>query len=704
MEGGDVRFAHTRASTAAAVIAVMALLARTPVDGQVPTTEADSATVFLLDPITVEGRADDLTGQVSSASVGYVGRLDLAKRPLLREGELLETVPGMILTQHSGGGKANQMFVRGFNLDHGNDFATWVEGMPVNIVTHGHGHGYTDLNFIIPELVDHIEYSLGNYYAEVGDFSAAGAASFRFRERLERPIAELGWGSDGYRRVLAAASYDLAPGNTLLAGGEAKLNDGPWDVEEDLDKVAGLLRYTFSGRTTSFSLLGLAYHNSWHASDQIPLRAVEDGTIGRFGQIDPTLTGETHRYSLSGRWTRASAGSSQRIDVYGIRYMLDLFGNFTYALDDPVDGDQHLQRDRGRWTMGANAAHLQALDMGGVPHALTVGAQFRRDLADVSLDQSSGGAVLGQVRRDDVAQWNAGAYAELVSPWTGWFRTVLGLRGDMHRVDVTSDRPENTGTAGDEILSPKASLAFSPWARTELYVSGGLGFHSNDARGAVSTVDPGSGDPVDPVATLVRSRGAEIGVRTSAVETLRTTLALWTMELDSELRFVGDIGTTEASDPSRRVGVTVANFLRVTEEWSVDLDVSFTSARFEDVPAGEDHIPGALENVIAAGLSYAPAGDGPFGALRLRHFGAYPLIEDDSERASASSLVNVELGYRLGNARIAISILNAFDQETSDIQYFYESRLSGEPAGGVGDVHFHPAEPRQLRVRASWGM
>jgi hypothetical protein len=610
----------------------------------------------------------------------------------------------MILTQHSGGGKANQMFVRGFNLDHGTDFATWIEGMPVNVVTHAHGHGYTDLNFLIPELVDHIEYSLGNYYAEIGDFSAAGGAKFQFRQRLDRPIAELGWGSYGYRRLLTAASTDIGRGGSLLAGAEVKRNDGPWDVHEGLDKFAGILRYTHTGPTNSLSLLGLGYHNSWHASDQIPRRAVEAGAIGRFGQIDPTLTGKTHRYSLSGMWTRAAGRTSQRVDAYAIRYMLDLYGNFTYELDDPTNGDQHRQRDRGRWTTGASVAHLQPFDLGGRHHTLAVGGQARQDVADVSLERSTGGVVTSTVRRDEVDQWSAGLYVEVVSPWSRFFRTTLGLRGDVYRLDVRSDRSENSGTAGDEIASPKLSVAFLPWPDTEIYVSGGLGFHSNDARGAVSTVDPGSGDPVVPVAALVRSRGGEVGLRTSPLPGLRSTLALWTVAVDSELRFVGDIGATEASDPSRRIGLTVANFYRLNEEWTVDLDMSFTRARFVDVAPELDRIPGALENVIAAGLSRVPAGDGLFGSVRLRHLGEYALVEDDSMRAPMSSLVNLEVGYRFGDGRLYLSLLNALNETSSDIQYFYTSRLGGEAAGGVGDVHFHPAEPRQLRVGLSWGM
>jgi hypothetical protein len=280
----------------------------------------------------------------------------------------------------------------------------------------------------------------------------------------------------------------------------------------------------------------------------------------------------------------------------------------------------------------------------------------------------------------------------------------VGLRGDIYRFDVMSDRPENTGESGAEILSPKASLVFGPWGGTEFYLSGGLGFHSNDARGTVTTVDPVSGDPADPVDPLVRSRGAEVGMRASPTSGLLSTLSLWAIDHDSELLFVGDAGTTEASDPSRRVGVTLANFYRIDSQWSADLDVSFTQARFQEVAAGEDRIPGALENVIAAGLTYMPLQDGPLGAVRLRHFGAYPMIEDGSERAEASSLVNLEFGYRMGDVTLKLSALNVLDEESSDIQYFYESRLAGEPAEGVSDLHFHPSEPRQFRVGLSWGM
>jgi hypothetical protein len=694
-----MRFSHA----AAAAASFWTLWAPSHARAQQP-AEGDSVQVYLLEPITVTGRSDDLTGTATSASMGYIGYRDLSARPLLREGELLEAVPGMILTQHSGGGKSNQMFVRGFNLDHGTDFSTKLEEIPINLPTHAHGHGYTDLNMLIPELVDHVEYSLGNYYAEIGDFSAAGGADFRLRRSLERPIFSAEVGANAHRRIVAGASTPLGVRGSLLGGGELRGNDGPWGVPEDLHKVSGMLRYSWAGDGSELSLLALGYEGEWNATDQVPLRAVKAGTVGRFGSIDQTLGGETARYVVAGRWERARERSSQRVVLYGQHYDLDLYSNFTYFLDDPTDGDQIYQKDDGRLTLGTDIAHLHAFDFGGREHTLTIGLQGRLDDADVTLARTTGRAVVSTVRSDEIRQWSTGAYAELESRWSDLFRTTVGLRGDYYAFDVVSDLAANTGTASDAIVSPKVSLAFGPRSGTEFYVSGGLGFHSNDARGTVTTIDPAFGDPADPVDPLVRSMGAEVGMRTSAISGLRSTLSLWTIELASELLFVGDAGTTEASDPSRRYGVTLANFYRAESGFTADVDVSFTRARTLDVPEDAARIPGALENVIAAGVGYEPQGDGPLAALRLRHFGAYPLVEDNSVRSGASSLLNLILGYRLGGVRLDVTVLNLLDEEHSDIQYWFESRLPGEPAGGVEDVHFHPSEPRQIRVGLSWGL
>lgn len=661
----------------------------------------DTATrPVVIDPIHVTGRSDDLIGTARTASEGYVGARDLRSRPITREGELLETVPGLVVTQHSGEGKANQYFVRGFNLDHGTDFLTRVEGMPVNMPTHGHGQGWTDLNFLIPELVHHLEYKLGVYHAELGDFGSAGGAEFRLVRTLDRPFASVSTGQNGLARLAAGGSARVGVGDLLL-GGEAKAYDGPWEVGQNLRKFSGVARYSWERGPSRFSVLGMAYRNRWNATDQVPLRAVKSGLIGRFGQIEPDDGGSSQRYSLSGSWRRTADNSAQEIRLYGIRSDLDLYSNFTYFLDD-TRGDQFQQVDR-RTVIGAEAQHTQNLRRLGAAHLLTTGLQTRTDwIGDVGLYRTHARTRIGTVRQDDVLQTQAGVFLEANSRWSGRFRSVVGVRADGYRFDVDSDRPGNSGTRTAGIISPKGSLVFSPARETELYLSGGYGFHSNDARGTTIRVDPVTGEPAKRVDPLVRSRGAEVGLRASPVRGLRSTMTLWALTLDSELLFVGDAGATEPSTTSNRRGVTWANFYRPVPELSIDADVSFARARLGDVAADENRIPGALEQVFAGGIAWAPA-RGPFGALRLRHFGSYPLIEDNRVRADPATLLNASLGYLLpSGVRLEATVLNLLDSEAADIQYYYASRLPGEAAEGVEDVHFHPVEPRQLRVSLHW--
>jgi hypothetical protein len=661
----------------------------------------DTVRTYTLQPVPVEGRADDLTRVAVSASQGRIGAIDLRRRALVREGELLEAVPGMILTQHSGDGKANQIFVRGFNLDHGTDFRTTVEGMPVNLPTHGHGHGYTDLNFLIPELVDYVEYRLGVYYPEIGDFGSAGGADVRLATARPRPLVALQAGTDRFARAVGAGSLAAGPG-TLLLGGEVKAYDGPWLVAQELRKLSAAARYTQAWAGGELSVLALAYRNRWNASGQIPRRAITAGTVDRFGQVDSTLGGRSSRYSLSTAWSRAGAASAARVEVYGIVYALDLFSNFTYALDQPVAGDQLEQVD-DRVVAGVNAELLRAARLAGRDHGLRIGVQARYDDIDVALHRSTARARYATVRADAVGQWAGSAYAAAESWWAARFRTVLGVRGDVYSFSVQSDRAENSGERSAGLLTPKASVIVGPWGGTEVYLGAGLGFHSNDARGTTIQVDPATGLPVEPVKPLVRSRGAEAGVRAAPLRGLRSTFVAWWLDLDSELLFAGDAGTTEPSAQSRRIGVTWTNFWRATPALTLDLDVSLTNARFPDAPPGADRVPGALENVIAAGLAWESPRNGPFAALRMRHFGAYPLSEDNQQRGAPTTLVNLTAGWSLGAWRATASLFNLFDAQDADIQYYYASRLPGETLAGVEDIHLHPVEPRQLRVAIAWG-
>jgi hypothetical protein len=422
---------------------------------------------------------------------------------------------------------------------------------------------------------------------------------------------------------------------------------------------------------------------------------VAQGLISRLGALDPSDGGETSRYSLSGEWWYKGQHGTTKANAYVIYYTLNLFSNFTFFLDDPVNGDQFEQEDE-RVVTGTNVSHTWSTDwFAAMEH--TIGVQVRYDaILDVGLHKTRERDRLRTVRDDQVNETSLGLYYQNTTQWFAKFRTVFGLRGDLFFFDVDSDTPLNSGTRADSIVSPKLSLIFGPWASTEIYLNGGFSFHSNDARGTTITVDPLTGDSAERVDPLVRSRGAEIGVRSTFIPGLHTTLAFWYLELDSELLFVGDAGITEPSRPSRRYGVEWTNFYRVLSWLSLEADVAFTHAEFSDDDPAGDRIPGAFERVISAAVT-ADLPYNFFSSLRLRHFGERPLIEDNSVRSGSNTGVNLAIGYRYKQFLAQLDVLNLFDSEDHDIDYFYASRLPGEPAGGIEDIHFHPIEPRTVR-------
>jgi outer membrane receptor protein involved in Fe transport len=558
--------------------------------------------------------------------------------------------------------------------------------------THAHGQGYTDINFIIPELVNAIDYRKGTYYADTGNFSAAGAVNLRYRNAVDAPIAQLEAGEDNYRRALLAMSPRVGEG-TLLFGVERSQTEGPWLLDEDFRKTNALLRYS---RQSDFELLTItaqAYEGEWRSTDQIPLRAVRDGGLDRFGFIDPTDGGESHRYSLSAEWISQLGAGEISARGYVVDYRLDLFSNFTYALD-PELGDQFEQFDDRR-VFGGAAAWKRPLPFG----ELAIGIDVRRDDIDaVGLYRTVARERIGTTREDTVVQTSHSIYSSLTTPWTDYLRTAVGIRADHFDFDVASNLPENSGAASDSIVSPKFSLIIGPWQETELFVNVGKGFHSNDARGTTIRVDPTDGaTPADRVDPLVDALGADIGVRTAIVPNMQLSVSLWTLALDSELVFVGDAGITEPSRASKRRGLEIGAIWNPLSWLIVDADLAWSRSRFGGRDPVGDRIPGAVENVASVGVAIDHP-SGWFGGARLRHFGRSPLIEDGSVESAPTTLVNLEAGYRISEALlVSASVFNIFDSDDNDITYFYESRLPGE-AAPVEDIHFHPVEPRTVRV------
>ena len=643
-------------------------------------------TATATETVVVTARYDNPIGLWDSASEGAITREGIEKRPLLRPGEVLESIPGLIVTQHSGEGKANQYFLRGYNLDHGSDFATWVAGMPVNMPTHAHGQGYTDLNFLIPELIARTLYRKGPYYAEDGDFASAGSAHLDYSDRLPASLASVSAGSFNYRRSLLAGSPDFG-GGTLLYGLEYVRNDGGWDHPDKYAKLNGVLRYSQATPDGGLSVTAMAYSADWNSTDQIPRRAVDAGLVSRYGALDPTDGGLASRYSLSAEWRQAAGSVRRAASVYAVRSRLDLFSNFTFFKQDPVNGDQFNQSET-RTLAGGMVSQTWYAAAAGRDTSTTAGFQLRQDrISPLALYSTRARQRLAVVREDEARVTSVAPYISNTTAWTDWFRSIAGVRADRFRFEVTSDNPVNSGHSRGSIVSPKLSLVFGPWRNTEYFLNWGTGFHSNDARGTTAERAP----------PLVRTRGYEAGARSRAIPGFTTTLAFWTLEQDSELLFVGDAGTTEPSRPARRTGLEWLGEYAPNGPLALDTSIALTRARFTDARSSGPFIPGAPDRVASAGITVDGL-RGWFGSLRWRYFGPRPLIEDNSVRSQSTSLVNARIGYALDKrTRLSLDVYNLLDRKNNDIEYFYESRLAGESAP-LADVHFHPVERRTLRL------
>ena len=686
--------------------------------------------------INVQGREDDLIGIADSGTQGTVGATEIQDRPILRSGEVLETVPGLIITQHAGGGKANQYYLRGFNLDHGTDFAIFIDDMPLNLPSHAHGEGYSDMNIVIQEFVKRVNFEKGPYYADIGNYGSAGSAHVEYFRTLEKNFAKMEGGTYGYGRAVFGASHKLGPGS-LLAGAEVYYDNGPWVHPDAFTKINGLLTYSQGDDANGASITARGYHGRWHSSDQIPVSAV--ALVGLYGTLDPTDGGHSQRYSLQGEWHRQGANSASKIMAYGFYYDLDLFSDFTYFLVDPVRGDQFEQQDR-RWVVGFDAHHTVFSQWAGRKVEYTVGLQLRNDWthnglyatesrvrmekSDYNTDDSTPPTLPATRERNRFTDTIVGFYAENKIQWVDKFRSVVALRGDDQKFIVTSlaysaaTNAANSGSASKFLPSPKLNLIFGPWANTEFYAQGGFSFHSNDGRGTTQTVEPISVDnpypntPSSKIPPLVQTKGGEIGARTVAVPHLQSTVSLWYLRSNSELQQSGDTGGTSASaQPSNRYGIEWANYYTPREHWAFDFDFANSRAQFTEIDgddaapnsAGGKHVPEAVGVVISSGITlhdYA----GFSSSMRLRYFGPRDLTSDAIFRSNQTVMLNGEIGYQIRKWRISAEFVNMLDRKDSDIDYAYESRVipgltpGGTPiAASVFTRVAHPVEPFQVR-------
>ncbi|MFT5578432.1 MAG: outer membrane receptor protein involved in Fe transport [Paraglaciecola psychrophila] len=622
--------------------------------------ESGIAQTSMIEETLFFGRAAHQIGEAGAASEGSVGGADLAIRPLLQVAELLEAVPGMVAVQHSGSGKANQYFMRGFNLDHGTDFTNSIDSVPINLRSHGHGRGYLDVNGLIPETVERIDYSKGTYSASSGDFSMAGRSQMHSIDRFEESFISAEGGSNGWQRLAVGSSVAVADG-TLTGIIQHKAYHGPWQSEEDLDHKSLWIKYIkdLELGTLSASLSG--YSARWSPTEQIPESAIATtATVPAQGiDIGDVVCKNAYcsLFEAEGKTDRVIATLQLDADswhgaLYLQSYDWEMSSNPTY--DAPLN-----QFDK-RTIIGGHLRHRYQLT-----EALTArtGVEFRYDDIDnVGVSHASGNA------QNAIEEGSAAVYGELEWQVTNDLRIRPGLRADYYDFDVSDKNGlSEEGHATDSLLSPKLALAYTLNDTLEFYANWGRGFHSNDARGVVNETDPVEG--------LAAGTGYETGLRYEH-DGLRLTATLWWLNLDSELIFVGDDNSVEAKGGSRREGVEIVAFWQPNDWLAIDAVYAVSDARFTDPDiAGEDHVDGSIEDSGQIGFTLA------FGewdvSTRVRYLGEYALLPNNSERAKSATSVNIRAARAFGDLSVYGEILNATDSDSKDIVYYYSTNVAG---------------------------
>jgi outer membrane receptor protein involved in Fe transport len=633
-------------------------------------------------PIIVYGRGEKLIGSAGAASEGGVAGADIEVRPLLRPGELLEATPGLIATQHSGGGKANQYFLRGFNLDHGTDFALYIDDMPMNFRTHGHGQGYLDVNGLIPEIVERVDYRKGPYRADVGDFGFVGSSYITTKDRIE-PFVLGEVGMYNYQRLVAGGSTPLGSGNLVLAG-QAKFNDGPWQLPEKFRGYSGFAKYSVGIGDGMLQASLNTFYATWQPTEQIPERAVGTLLKNRYGTLDPFLHGKTEREIATVNYN----SDSWKITGWLQHYNWNLLSNFTFFLDDPVNGDELNQFEK-EWSYGGRIERTFTLSDA---LSLRFGTELRQDdINPVGLDHTKDGLFLSTKSKFKADEGSIGLYSEAVWKPVHGLMVIGGLRGDWYSFKTTGLAGNSwSGSVKDHLVTPKLGVNYEIAPGIAIYANWGQGFHSNDARGVTN--------PDTPAPGLVRGTFKEVGGRIERGGLILSGVYWWS-SIGSELIFVGDSGAVEPSGPGRRHGYELTAFWKWHDWLAVDAVWTGNHSRYTDLPIGQNYIPGALESTGELGVSAIfPEWN---VAARVRYLGPHALIEDNSERGRTTTLVNLRAAWtptHFHGIEVYADLLNIFNSRSDDIDYWYTTRLPGEPLGGVDGLNGRIVEPRQLRV------
>jgi len=600
----------------------------------------------------------------------------------------LRLIPGLIINQHQGGGKAEQYLIRGFDADHGTDLAIFVDGVPVNLRSHAHGQGYADLHFLIPETVRAVDVLKGPYFPEYGDFDTAGVVRFITRDSVEENTLEISGGSFNTQRYLALLSPTRDRLKTLIAA-EGYRNDGPFEHPN------GYLRFNIFAKATTdlsenmrLSVWASHYRAEWHGSGEIPVRAVRAGLISRFGAIDANEGGVTQRTNLNLDYVwKVTDDQRLSINTYASYYTLSLFNDFTFFLNDPVNGDMINQRDR-RFVAGFDGQYeIKSLPF-GIPLTSTAGFQYRIDTPHVVLANAIQRHQVSRVQDVDIVEQSFSPFVKLDLTPIDKVRLVTGARGDVftfdvkQRVNTTDDNV--TGTAAKARPNVKANLILGPWASTEFFANFGTGFHSNDARAVIAN---------PKLDALPTATGYEFGLKSRVLPQTELFATYWFLDLTSELVFVGDEGTTEARGRTHREGIEVGAKIRLLDWLTFTGDMTYTSkAEFVDTGFA---IPLAPKWTVRADLT-ARLPWGFSSSLEMRHIGDRWADEFRHQTARGYTLFNWTGRYRYRSLEAFLSIENLTDTDWREAQFFFTSRLPREPASGVNDIHYTSGTPRSF--------
>ena len=684
-------------------------------DAGAPSSASDVSSGDLSE-VTVTASRLNLLGTATTASQGSVTEEELDLRPAYRVGQLLESVPGLVVTVHSGEGKANQYLARGFNLDHGTDIANFVDDMPINRPTNTHGQGYSDLNFLMPELSNGLDYTKGPYYASVGDFGSVASTHLHLANDIPDQVSVAG-GTLGVYNMFVGGTDHLTDDDRLSGGLYYGHVDGPFTHPDDFRKFAGTLRFSHGTDADGYSATAMYYHGEGNLTTDQPLRAIQEGLITRWGTLDPTDGSLSERFSLSGHYGATGDDWKSSSSVYFIHSKMILWNDFTHYLDDPVNGDQEEQYE-SRSTAGGQSSFILTQSLGGIQNDIELGTQLRFDdayvnrkhtlhrapLAYCSVEQADGSIIQvpeagGICNADQVHLLDLGPYVQDTTHWTEWLRTVLGLREEYYRAEDHSATTGFQGTDHEFLVQPKGSLILGPWALTEFYFSAGRGFHSDDVRGVFGTV-PVAGVPgtVGKTPLLAPTNGVEAGVRTNIVPKLSMQLAVFQQDFNSELAYDADIGQDTPSAPSRRQGVEFSAEYHPLRWIELNTDLAESKARYRgDVAAfglDGDYIANAPSFIGSFGILVDNLGPW-FGGLQWRKLGAFPINDGDRYPEDPGySEFNLDAGYKINShIKVQLSIYNLFDTKADSSAYYYTSRLPGEPAEGVAGIQVHPLEP-----------